>query len=99
MFRSLFHQNALILREYQSAAFTEMVQAVERCRGEMLTVLYPRQSGKNELAAAFVACLLAVHAKTGGTIIVCAPTYSPQAEISFERVRKAIGGVLICPRP
>ncbi|MYK25670.1 MAG: hypothetical protein F4052_01765 [Dehalococcoidia bacterium] len=50
----------------------------------------PRQSGKNEIAAALVACLLRANAHEGGTVVVCAPTLDPQARISAGRIRAAL---------
>lgn len=50
----------------------------------------PRQSGKNEIAAALVACLLRANAHEGGTVVVCAPTLDPQARISADRIRAAL---------
>jgi hypothetical protein len=52
--------------------------------------MMPRQSGKNEIAAALVAFLLRTHAVAGGTVVVCAPTREPQARISAERIRGAL---------
>ena len=52
--------------------------------------MMPRQSGKNEIAAALVAFLLRAHAREGGTVVVCAPTLDPQARISAERIRAAL---------
>lgn len=59
-------------------------------RGATFTVMFPRQAGKNEVAAVVVACLLRSHARTGGTVVVCAPTLYPQAEISEQRLRRVL---------
>lgn len=53
--------------------------------------MFPRQSGKNEVSAVLIAALLRGHARRGGSIIVCAPTFHPQAAISFERARDMLG--------
>jgi hypothetical protein len=47
----------------------------------------PRQAGKNQLAATLVTALLLAHARRGGSIVICAPTFRPQAAISLERTR------------
>lgn len=78
------------LRPYQSRVFGALAQGVARLRGETFTVLFPRQAGKNELASVLVAYLLRAHARTGGTIVLCAPTMTPQAEISIARVRRTL---------
>ena len=61
-----------------------------RERGATFTVLFPRQSGKNEVSAALVAATLLGNAASGGTVVVCAPTFHPQAAISMERTRRAL---------
>ena len=59
----------------------------------MLTVMFPRQAGKNEVSAALVAALLAGRVDLGGTIILCAPTLTPQALISFERTKRYLAAM------
>jgi len=78
------------LRTYQANAVGALARAMALYPGATFTVMFPRQSGKNEVAATLVAYLLRANAATGGTVIVCAPTLQPQARISFERVRAAL---------
>ncbi len=78
------------LRTYQANTVGSLVRGMALYPGATFTVMFPRQSGKNEVAATLVAYLLRANAATGGTIIVCAPTLQPQARISFERVRAAL---------
>lgn len=75
------------LRPYQARVLRALMYGVLRVRNEQFTVLMPRQSGKNQVSAALVAGLLRAHARRGGSIVVCAPTYRPQAAISLERTR------------
>ena len=79
-----------VLRSYQASVLQALVRALARERGATFTVLFPRQAGKNELAAALVVALLRQHAAEGGSIVVCAPTLAPQGEISLERVRRTL---------
>jgi hypothetical protein len=78
------------LRTYQATTVGALLRGMALYPGATFTVMFPRQSGKNEVAATLVAYLLRGHAATGGTIIICAPTLQPQARISFERVRTAL---------
>lgn len=78
------------LRAYQARVLRGLLRAVASGPGAPLTVMMPRQSGKNEIAAALVAYLLRAHAREGGTVVVCAPTLDPQARISAERIRAAL---------
>ena len=78
------------LRAYQARVLRGLLRAVADHPSAPLTVLMPRQSGKNEIAAALVACLLRANAHEGGTAVVCAPTLDPQARISADRIRAAL---------
>ena len=78
------------LRLYQAETFLSLMQATRSCPGATFTLLYPRQAGKNEVSAAFVAALLAANMVGGGTVVVCAPSFAPQVEISIARVRRAL---------
>ncbi len=77
------------LRGYQARVLRSLLGGLSE-RGATFTVLFPRQSGKNEVAAALVVATLLGNAARGGTVIVCAPTYYPQAAISLERTRRAL---------
>jgi hypothetical protein len=83
-------------RRYQSRVLKSLYRHVREGRGGTLTVLFPRQSGKNHVSASLIASLLLDHAGSGGTIVVCAPTLQPQAHISYdrtlERLRLALRG-------
>ena len=81
---------ALALRRYQTRVLRGLLAAWTPGRGPTLTVMMPRQSGKNEIAAALAACLLRAHAGTGGSLVVCAPTLDPQGRIGAERIRAAL---------
>lgn len=80
---------APVLREYQRRVARALVYGVVNRSAPLFTVVFPRQAGKNEVSAAVVAALLRVYADVGGSIIVCAPTLTPQAAISLERTRRA----------
>jgi hypothetical protein len=74
-----------VLRPFQQSTVKDLLVGVHRRRGVTFTVMFPRQTGKNEASAAFVAGMLEMHANDGGTLVVCAPTLHPQAGISLER--------------
>ena len=78
------------LRGYQARVLRGLLTALATRPSAPLTVMMPRQSGKNEIAAALVAFLLRAHAREGGTVVVCAPTLDPQARISADRIRTAL---------
>ena len=78
---------APLLRPYQRRVFLPLCRGLLTVRHEQFTLLMPRQSGKNQLAATIVTALLLAHARRGGSIVICAPTFRPQAAISLERTR------------
>ncbi|MFN0094235.1 MAG: hypothetical protein ACKVVT_05580 [Dehalococcoidia bacterium] len=73
---------------YQARVFVRLLREIAARPGETFTVLFPRQAGKNEVQAWVVENLLRQHADTGGSIVICAPSFDPQARISLERVRR-----------
>ncbi len=78
------------LRPYQADTVLDLARGITLRPGATFTVLFPRQAGKNEVAASLVGSLLSKNFTSGGSVIVCAPTFSPQAEISINRARKAM---------
>src|SRR6185437_5897702 len=79
------------LRHYQQETLRALIAQMRGRGSETLTVMFPRQTGKNEVSAVLIAALLREHAATGGSLVVCAPTFHPQAGISFERSRYILG--------
>ena len=87
------------LRHYQQETLRALIAQMRGRGSETLTVMFPRQTGKNEVSAVLIAALLREHAATGGSLVVCAPTFHPQAGISFERSRYILGAsdMLLAP--
>ena len=54
--------NGLMLRRYQVAAAKAIVDSVRYNYGDSLVVMFPRQSGKNELQAQLQSYLLFIYA-------------------------------------
>lgn len=84
---------APFLRAYQARTLLGLLRGAQTARGATFTVMFPRQSGKNEVAAALVACLLWTNAARGGSVVVCAPAFRPQSRISIERTREALAAL------
>jgi len=81
------------LHPYQARTLLGLLHGVRLHRGRTLTVMFPRQSGKNEVSSRLVAALLLTNARGGGSVILCAPTLTPQARISLERTRVYLDAV------
>ena len=73
----------LPLRHYQLAVARAALESAAERRGLTLTVLMPRQAGKNQLSAHLEAFLLARHQRSGGALVKCAPTFKPQVLTSI----------------
>ena len=74
------------LRPYQTAPAQAIFDRVGRRSGDQLGIVFSRQSGKDELLAQVLAALLVRHSRSGGSIVVAAPTHRPQARISRDRL-------------
>lgn len=76
------------LRPYQAEIARAILGLIADRRGGSISVEVSRQGGKNEVSAQIELMTLLAHAETGGTIVKCAPTASPQAAISLDRLHR-----------
>jgi hypothetical protein len=74
------------LRDYQLAPARAIAESVMAGLGLQFAVVFSRQSGKDELLAQLIAWLLTRYQMMGGSIVVAAPTRTPQANITRDRV-------------
>lgn len=75
------------LRPYQAAIARAVLSRVFGREGGSISIEIARQGGKNELSAQIELVTLLAHAGIGGTIVKAAPTLTPQARISRDRLR------------
>lgn len=81
------------LRPYQADLANAIAQAAIRRSGDILTSIWPRQSGKNETLAHATLYLMYLYQRVpGATLIHTAPTYDPQARNALERVQELAAG-------
>jgi hypothetical protein len=85
----------LRLRTYQQAVARAVVDSVMHRRGLTLVVMFPRQSGKNELQAQLEAYLLMLFSEEGGEMVKVSPTWKPQAQNAMRRLERALDGNLL----
>ena len=73
-----------------------MLQSVYAGDGAQFAVMFSRQSGKDEMLAQTVAHLLWQYQNAGGSIVLAAPTFHPQAALMrdrlYERLRVKASG-------
>lgn len=75
----------LPLYDYEVEWADYVLHVVRERLTETVVIEMPRQSGKNETSAQVEAAILASHARRGGHLVKCAPTWKPQIVNSKER--------------
>ncbi len=80
----------LQLRAYQQAVSQAVVDSVLNRRGLSFAVMFPRQSGKNELQAHIEAYLLNLFSNCGGELVKLSPTWKPQSLNAMRRLERAL---------
>lgn len=80
----------LRLRSYQEEVMRAVIDSVENGRGLSFVVLFPRQSGKNELQAQIEALLLYMHQREPAEMVKISPTWKPQSLNAMRRLERAL---------
>ena len=81
------------LRPYQATLARQIAGAALARSGQIITSIWPRQSGKNETLAHATLYLLYLYQRVqGATVVHAAPTYDPQARNALERVLELAAG-------
>ena len=88
----------LKLREYQKDVAKTVIGSVLEHKGLSIVVMFPRQSGKNELQAQIETYLLAVLFTQHAEMVKISPTWSPQSSNAMRRLEKVLNGNLITKR-
>jgi hypothetical protein len=84
------HASGLTLRRYQQEVARAIVHSVTRRLGLTLVVMFPRQSGKNELQAQIETYLLLLYSEDGGELVKVSPTWKPQAQNAMRRLERVL---------
>jgi hypothetical protein len=80
------HASGITLRRYQREVADAIIHSVLHGLGRSFAVVFPRQSGKNELQAQIEAYLLSLCKDTGGEIVKVSPTWKPQSLNAMRRL-------------
>lgn len=88
----LFAENAsgLKLRQYQVQVARSVVQSVIQEKGLSFVVMFPRQSGKNELQAQIETYLLTLLSQFPAEIVKISPTWKPQSLNAMRRLERVL---------
>lgn len=89
------HLSGVKLRDYQKAVAYAIVDSVVRKKGLSFVVIFPRQSGKNELQAQIETYLLALFSNTPAEIVKVSPTWKPQSLNAMRRLERIVSRNLI----
>lgn len=84
------HAGHITLRNYQLPVARAIVDSVLNGRGLTFVVMFPRQSGKNELQGHIEAYLLMMTSQTGGEIVKASPTWRPQSLNAMRRLERVL---------
>ena len=89
------YASGLRLRRYQEEAARAIVNSVLHHKGLSFVVIFPRQSGKNELQAQVQAYLLTLLSGERNEIVQISPTWKPQTENAMRRLEEVLSANLI----
>ena len=82
--------SGLTLRSYQVPVARAVVDSVLHARGLSFVVIFPRQSGKNELQAQLETYLLARLAGYPAEMVKVSPTWKPQSLNAMRRLQRVL---------
>lgn len=89
------YASGLRLRRYQEEAARAIIKSVLQDKGFSFVVIFPRQSGKNELQAQIQAYLLTLLSGERNQIVQISPTWKPQTENAMRRLEEVLSNNLI----
>lgn len=89
---TLFIENAsgLTLRTYQQGVAEAVLQSILQGAGRSFVVIFPRQSGKNELQAQLETYLLTLFSETNAELVKVSPTWKPQSYNAMHRLERVL---------
>jgi hypothetical protein len=80
----------ITLRGYQQEVALAVVDSVLNRRGLSFVVMFPRQSGKNELQAQLEAYLLVLLSRQECEMVKVSPTWKPQSQNAMRRLERTL---------
>ena len=80
----------VVLRKYQETVAYAICNSVLYAGGHSFVVMFPRQSGKNELQAQLEAYFLMRFELLGGEMIKISPTWKPQSQNAMRRLQRVL---------
>ena len=85
----------ITLREYQRGVAQAVIGSIKSKLGLSFVVMFPRQSGKNELQAQIETYLLTIHIMHACDMVKVSPTWKPQTLNAMRRLEMVLSTNLI----
>lgn len=82
----------LRMRDYQQEPARAILRSIREHAGRSIVILFPRQSGKNELQAQLEAYLLLLLSQHESEIVKVSPTWKPQSLNAMRRLERVLDG-------
>jgi hypothetical protein len=82
--------SGLTLRGYQKAPALAILKSIQEHAGRSFVVMFPRQSGKNELQAQLETYLFCLFYLMGAEIVKVSPTWKPQTLNAMRRLERVL---------
>ncbi|MCL4562309.1 MAG: hypothetical protein M1281_17065 [Chloroflexi bacterium] len=92
------HAGGIKLRRYQAPIARAVAGSVVKKQGLTFVVMFPRQSGKNELQAQIETYLLRLYSQRDVEIVKVSPTFKPQSYTSMRRLQRVLQRNLLTHR-
>ncbi len=89
---SCFCQEAggITLRNYQKAPALAIIKSIQQEAGRSFVIMFPRQSGKNELQAQLETYLFCLFYLMNGEMVKVSPTWKPQTLNAMRRLERVL---------
>ena len=87
--------SGLKLRDYQIGPAMAIVERIKAGEGGSIVVLFPRQSGKNEVQAQLEAYLLTMFSPQLAEFVKVSPTWKPQSLNAMRRLERVLARNLV----
>lgn len=84
------HSSSIILRSYQEDVALSIVDSIINKKGLTFVVIFPRQSGKNELQAQIETYLLLLYSTLDAEMVKISPTWKPQSLNAMRRLQRVL---------
>jgi len=87
--------SGITLRKYQQDPARAIVDSVINNKGNTFVIIFPRQSGKNELQAQIQTYLLTIFSLLNAEMVAISPTWKPQSYTAMRRLETVLSNNLI----